>query len=225
MFFRLGKCFFPKNISWVFLYFTTFVWTLCVTDAPLSQDGALSHTPTITTYKAVKRPSQDNTNRQHSMSPSPVKMSVTDKLPGSLQNIKKLSEATRWGTGWKDLHNITVLKVKVVFLYSAVSNPLDRSKRFTLFALPDRPVHSDTNSASPGSILARQQLRAKTKSLTLARYSFIQLSQHRFNGVKENANFLKREQRGIRIRAHLIASPTFCHWATALFYDRPQHHM
>ena len=57
-----------------------------------------------------------------------------------------------------------------------------RIKRFTLFALPDRPVHSNTNSASPGSILARQQLRAKTKSLTfpplsIARYSFIQLSQ------------------------------------------------
>ena len=68
------------------------------------------------------------------------------------------------------------------FLYSAVSSPVDRSKRFTLFASPDRPVHSDTNSASPGSILARQQLRAKTKSLTcpplsIARYSFIQLSQ------------------------------------------------
>ena len=54
--------------------------------------------------------------------------------------------------------------------------------RFTRFALPDRPVHSDTNSASPGSILARQQLRAKTKSLTfpplsITRYSFKQLSQ------------------------------------------------
>ena len=37
-------------------------------------------------------------------------------------------------------------------------------------------------SASPGSILARQQLRAKTKSLTfpplsIVRYSFIQLSE------------------------------------------------
>ena len=47
---------------------------------------------------------------------------------------------------------------------------------------PGRLVHSDTNSASPGSILVRQQLRAKTKSLTfpptsIARYSFIQLSQ------------------------------------------------
>ena len=73
-------------------------------------------------------------------------------------------------------------KVKVVFLYSSVSSPLDRSKRFTLFVSPDRPVHSDTNSASPGSILARQQLRAKTKSITcpplsIATYSFIQLSQ------------------------------------------------
>ena len=59
---------------------------------------------------------------------------------------------------------------------------MDRSKRFTLCAFPGRPVHSDTNSASPGSILVRQQLQAKTKSLTcpplsIARYSFIQLSQ------------------------------------------------
>ncbi len=47
---------------------------------------------------------------------------------------------------------------------------------------PGRPDHSDTNSAFPGSILAMQQLRATTKSLTspplsIARYSFIQLSQ------------------------------------------------
>ena len=78
------------------------------------------------------------------------------------------------------------IKRQVMFLYSAViaavSSPLDRSKRSTLFAIPDRPVHSDTNSASTGSILAMQQLRATTKSLTfsplsIARYSFIQLSQ------------------------------------------------
>ena len=73
------------------------------------------------------------------------------------------------------------VKVKV-FLYSPISSPLDRSKCFTLFALPGRPVHSDTNSASPGSILAMLQLRTKTKSLqfpplTIARYSFIQLIQ------------------------------------------------
>ena len=77
------------------------------------------------------------------------------------------------------------LGLKVVVLYSAVSSLSDRSnlsKRCTRFALPGRPVHSDTNSASPGSILAMQQLRATTKSLTfpplsVARYSFIQLSQ------------------------------------------------
>ena len=50
------------------------------------------------------------------------------------------------------------------------------------FYFPGRPVHSDTNSASPGSILAMQELRAKTKSLTfpplsIARYSLKQLSQ------------------------------------------------
>ena len=49
-------------------------------------------------------------------------------------------------------------------------------------ALHFRYVHSDTNSASPGSILAMQQLRAKADSLTypplsIARYSFIQLSE------------------------------------------------
>ena len=72
-------------------------------------------------------------------------------------------------------------KVKGSFYNSAISGPLDRSKRFTLFALPGRPVHSDTNSASPGRILAMLQLRAKTKSLacpplSIARYSFIQQS-------------------------------------------------
>ena len=80
------------------------------------------------------------------------------------------------------LRQVKVRKGSFFIHYSAVSSPLDRSKRFTLFAFPDRPVHSDTNSASPGSILAMQQLRATTKSLTfpplsIARYSFIQLIQ------------------------------------------------
>ena len=88
-------------------------------------------------------------------------------------------------------------KGKGMFLYSAVSSLLDRSKRFTLFAPPGRPVHSDTNSASQGSILVMQQLRAKTKSLTspplsIARYSFIQLSRLRRHEEKENAQTSKR---------------------------------
>ena len=97
---------------------------------------------------------------------------------------------------------------------------MDRSKRFTLFALPDRPVHSDTNSASPGSILARQQLRAKTKSLTfpplsIARHSFIQLSQQGRQWRERNCPVFETVAKGIRTRAHLLASPAFYHWATA----------
>ena len=54
-------------------------------------------------------------------------------------------------------------------------------------------------SASPGSILAMQQLRATTKSLTfsplsITRYSFIHLSSvdRGVNGEKENAQSSKR---------------------------------
>ena len=73
-------------------------------------------------------------------------------------------------------------KVKgIVFIMRNIQSvgPL---KALYTFNLPGRPVHSDTNSASPGGILAMLQLRAKTKSLacpplSLARYSFIELSQ------------------------------------------------
>ena len=80
-------------------------------------------------------------------------------------------------------------------LYSAVSSPLDRSKRFTLSS-PGIPVHSDTNSASLGSILAMQQLRNDYSltfpPLSIARYSFIQLSRLMRREVKENAQTSKR---------------------------------
>ena len=62
-----------------------------------------------------------------------------------------------------------------MIVYSAVATPLHRWKLFT-------PVHSDTSSTSLGSILAKQQLRAKMyysltfPPLSIARYSFIQLS-------------------------------------------------
>ena len=80
-------------------------------------------------------------------------------------------------------------------LYSAVSNPVDRSKRFTLSS-PGRPVHSNTNSASLGSILAMQQLRndysLTCPPLSKVRYSFIQLSRLRRREVNEHAQTLKR---------------------------------
>ena len=58
-----------------------------------------------------------------------------------------------------------------MFLYSAVSSLLDRSKRFTYTSPPGRPIHSDTNSASLGSILAMQELRAMTNHSRLAHIS------------------------------------------------------
>ena len=47
--------------------------------------------------------------------------------------------------------SIPLTKSKGKFLYSAVFSPRDGSKRFTLY-FPDRPVHSDTISASLGNI-------------------------------------------------------------------------
>ena len=72
------------------------------------------------------------------------------------------------------------------FLYSAVSNPQDRSLHFT-----DRPVHSDTISASLGSIQPYATINARRLLvhisiniyiyiyiyIYIARYSFIQLSE------------------------------------------------
>ena len=97
-----------------------------------------------------------------------------------------------------------------MFLYSAISSLLDRSKRFTRFAVPGRPVHSDTNLASPGNMLAMLQLRARTKSLTfpplsITRYSFIQLSQLERQWRERKCPIFEMAAKGIRTRAHLIA--------------------
>ena len=62
------------------------------------------------------------------------------------------------------------------------------------FSSPGRPVHSDTNSASPGSILAMQQLRndysLTRPSLSIARHSFIQLSRLRRREENENVKYI-----------------------------------
>ena len=86
--------------------------------------------------------------------------------------------------------------VKCMFLYS-VQYPVRCTAQSALhFSSPDRPVHSDTNSTSLGSILAMQQLRVKTSFtfplLPVARYSFIQLSELGRRGENENARTLKR---------------------------------
>ena len=53
-----------------------------------------------------------------------------------------------------------IKKGKGKFLYSTVSSPKNHSKRFTLY-FPDRPVHSDTISASLGSIQPYATINAR----------------------------------------------------------------
>ena len=84
---------------------------------------------------------------------------------------------------------------------SAVSSPLGHSKHFTL-SPPGRPVHSDSNSTSLGSIPATL-LTARTQfihnftfpPLSIARYSFIQLSELGHRGENGNDQSSKRQQR------------------------------
>ena len=99
----------------------------------------------------------------------------------------------------------------LVFLYSAVSSALH-------FA--SRPVHSDTNSASPKSILAGQILPTQqlytvyvrrlfthiSTAVFIAMFSCIQLSE--LERMKMH-NLRNGSKRGLLIRAHLIASPAF----------------
>ena len=109
----------------------------------------------------------------------------------------------------------TYKKVKVCFYIAQY--PVRWTAQSALrFSYPGRPVHSDTNAASPGSMLARQQLRAKTKSLTfpplsIACYSFIQRSQLGRQRRERKRPIFETVAKGVRIRAYLIVSPTFYH--------------
>ena len=98
-------------------------------------------------------------------------MSVIYRLGGlvTILIFTKWSESTIWITSpcaWSELLSVLLPAVrrcclwsytppptpsKGKFVYSALSSLQDRSKRFTLY-FPDRPVHSDTISASLGSI-------------------------------------------------------------------------
>ena len=98
--------------------------------------------------------------------------------------LRRLSTATsRWSLRvavWSDRTNATNKKVCFYIAQYPVRWTAQSASHF-LPSLTDLFIPTPF-SASPGSVLARQQLRAKTKSLTfpplsIARYSFIQLSQ------------------------------------------------
>ena len=73
------------------------------------------------------------------------------------------------------------------FFYSAVSNPQDCSKRFTLY-FPGRPVQSNTISTSLGSICCNYSKKAsRTHIHHLSRHSFTQLSELEQCRVKKRA--------------------------------------
>ena len=110
--------------------------------------------------------------------------------------------------------------MKGVFLYSACIPSIGPLKALYT-SPPGSTVHSGTNSASLGSILAMQQLRAKTI------HSHFQ--HHLYNQVviytAEWTGASRREwkfpsfetvAKGIRTRGPLIASPAFYRWATAI---------
>ena len=108
----------------------------------------------------------------------------------------------------------TMVKVPVKgketkFLYSAVSNPQDCSKRFTLY-FPDRPVQSNTMSTFLGSIQPYATISARRllvhPPLFIAGYTLIQLSELEQCRMKKLPKVLTPQDR-IQTRVLLVATP------------------
>ena len=111
--------------------------------------------------------------------------------------------------------NVINYMVKVKVCFHIAQYPVRWTAQSALhFSSTGRPVHSDTNSASLGSILSMQQLRNDYSltypPLSIARYSFIQLSRLRRSEENENAQN-ETVAKGIGTRALSIASPAFYH--------------
>ena len=104
------------------------------------------------------------------------------------------------------------------FLYSAVSSPQDRSKRFTLY-FPDRPVHSDTISASLGSIQPYAIINAwrLLVHISTSAYSHILIYTAEWTGAMCPINVLTPQHR-IQTCVLLIESLKLYPWAIALYH-------
>ena len=87
------------------------------------------------------------------------------------------------------LYSVTKILNVEVFLRSAVSSPLDRSKRFTLSFRPqlDFPGKHSSHAA-----ITCEGYSFGFLPVSIARYSFIQLSELRRRGKNENDHILKR---------------------------------
>ena len=95
-------------------------------------------------------------------------------------------------------------------LYSAVSSPLDRSKRFTLSS-PGRPVHSDTvlgfswKHSSHAAIAQRLFTHISTTVPGTHLYSLVDWGVVKWKKMPK----LRNGNNGVRTRALSIASPAF----------------
>ena len=152
--------------------------------------------------------------------------------------------------GWRHYEMFTIITLICAFVYVCKVKVKSKSKgSFYIAQYPVRWTAQSAShflpsltelfiptpfSASPGSILARQQLRAKTKSLTfpplsIARYSFIQLSeQGRLWSERKRPNLRNGSKGGfepglsrLRVRhstTELLRSTCVCMSAVPLFW-------
>ena len=130
--------------------------------------------------------------------------------------------------GFLTVGGIIIVMFKGMVLYSAVSSPLDRSKRFTLSS-PGRPVHSDTVlvfSWKHSSHAAIAQRLFTHMSTTV--YSEVLI----YTAASTEASWSERKcpnfetvTTGIRTRALSIASPAFyqlfINWFVLYLLKRP----
>ena len=95
-----------------------------------------------------------------------------------------------------------------MFICSLEFSPYDHSKHSTLCPPPARPVHSDTNSTSLGSIQPHCSYYKKTvqSHISATAYTFIQLSELGRRGDNANVQALKLV---IQTRDVSIESPEF----------------
>ena len=120
-----------------------------------------------------------------------------------MRENQKSTGSSRKGRGFADVtfSVIQLFKKKVKVWFYIALYPVHWTAQSALHFPPPADLFIPTLfSASLGSILAMQQLRNDYSltfpPLSIARYSFIQLSRLRRREVKENAQTSKRYQRG-----------------------------
>ena len=113
----------------------------------------------------------------------------------------------RWKDAWEKKR-----KKKGMVLYSAVSSPLDRSKRFTLSS-PGRPVHSDTvigfSWKHPSHAAIAQRLFTHISTTVYSQVLIYTAESTEASWSERKCPNFETVTTGIRTRALSIASPAF----------------